>query len=179
MLKIAIIQGSSRNNGNTSGLVEQFIDQLGADYQPSVYDLNQYDIAPFDYQSRYNDDFRVLFIEILSSDVIVFTSPVYWYAPSAQLKLFLDRISDFLKMEKDLGRQLRGKMAATLSTGYDSDVADCFPEIFRRTFGYLSLDDLGFVYQSCQKETYQVQSNLALDALVTQIKQRASALVVV
>ena len=38
---------------------------------------------------------------------IIFATPIYWYAMSAQLKTFFDRMTDLLTIHKPLGRQLR------------------------------------------------------------------------
>lgn len=36
---------------------------------------------------------------------------IYWYGPWAQMKVFIDRASDFLDVEclRDTGRQIKGK----------------------------------------------------------------------
>jgi multimeric flavodoxin WrbA len=46
-------------------------------------------------------------------------TPVYWYTMSGIMKVFFDRFSDLLRIEKDLGRKLRGKSMAVISCGAD------------------------------------------------------------
>ena len=176
MFNIAVLQGSSRNDGNRTDLVTHFFTQVGADYAIKVFDLNEHTIAPYDYEADYDDYFQTLFIELLSYDMIVFSSPVCWYAPSAQLKLFLDRISNFSNHQQDLGRQLRGKMSATLATGFDDIVPQCFQEKFNRMFAFLSLDDLGFVYQAYPQATYQRADESIFSALLETIKSKVELL---
>ncbi|USC68966.1 flavodoxin family protein, partial [Staphylococcus aureus] len=38
-----------------------------------------------------NDDYEQLLIKVLESDIIIFSTPLYWYSMSASLKLFIDR----------------------------------------------------------------------------------------
>ncbi len=40
-----------------------------------------------------NDDMTVLIEKVLASDVIVFATPVYFYTMSAQMKVFIDRLT--------------------------------------------------------------------------------------
>ena len=144
-----IIVGSSRSTGNTAKLAVAVASKL----QASVIDLNQYQIAPFDYEFRNsNDDFLTLMKQVLSFDRIILATPMYWYSPSAIMKTFMDRISDLLKVEKDLGRQLRGKQAALLATGCDAIPAACFEQIFSLTFAYLGMRYQGMLYASCESD---------------------------
>jgi len=55
---------------------------------------------------------------VLAHDQILFASPIYWYAVSPAMKIFLDRISDFLELPDLLaqGRRLRGKNAYVVCT---------------------------------------------------------------
>ena len=80
---------------------------------------------------------------LLSYDRIILASPVYWYCASGVMKTFLDRFSDLLKVNKDLGHQLRGKPTALIATGCDQVPAPCFEEAFKLSYAYL-----GMTYQS-------------------------------
>jgi putative NADPH-quinone reductase len=48
----------------------------------------------------------------------IFATPIYWYGVSPAMKVFLDRISDFLELPELLaeGRRLRGKNAYVVCT---------------------------------------------------------------
>ena len=107
MKKGIIIQASSRSKGNTFTMVSCLQELTGFD----VIDLSTKQIGHFDYEFKnQNDDFNTLFKDIVTNyDTIVLATPIYWYTMSGLLKVFLDRISDFLKIEKEFGRQLRGK----------------------------------------------------------------------
>jgi multimeric flavodoxin WrbA len=44
---------------------------------------------------RSDDDFPRLLEHFLDSHIIIFSTPIYWQGPSAQLKCFLDRLSSY------------------------------------------------------------------------------------
>lgn len=155
-----IIVGSSRSTGNTAELAIAVASKL----QASVIDLNQYQIAPFDYEFKnQGDDFMSLMRQVLSFDRIILATPMYWYAPSAIMKTFMDRISDLLKIEKELGRQLRSKKAALLGTGCDATPAACFEQVFQLTFDYLGMAYQGMLYASCEDEFIHAEHMLAIE----------------
>ncbi|GLS91469.1 hypothetical protein GCM10007916_25380 [Psychromonas marina] len=83
---------------------------------------------------------------------IVFASPVYWYSMSGQLKVFFDRLSDLLTIEKELGRKLKGKQCSIIATGFDKELPTCFVTPFEMTATYLHLEFKGFTYLSVQSE---------------------------
>ncbi len=146
MKKTAIILGTSRSNGNTADLTNIVAQNTNA----VVFDINDYNILPFDYDhNNKHDDFITLIKEILTFDNIIFSSPVYWFSPSTQMKLFIDRITDLITVEKDLGRKLKGKTTAVISTGEYDEPKSCFEEVFQHTFEYLGMDCKGMLYCAC------------------------------
>jgi multimeric flavodoxin WrbA len=44
---------------------------------------------------RKDDDFPALLQRFLAADIVVWSTPVYWAGPSAQMKCFLDRMSSY------------------------------------------------------------------------------------
>jgi multimeric flavodoxin WrbA len=116
-MKTVMIQGSSRSGGNTRQIIEIFRKNHEAD----VIDLSQLNIGFYDYEHRNNsDDFLPTMKKIVEYDLIIFATPVYWYAMSGSMKTFFDRITECLKTEKETGRKLRGKSMAAISCGsYD------------------------------------------------------------
>jgi len=142
--KGVIIQASARSNGSTSKVVHIIKSQTQFD----VIDLNQKQINHFDYEFKNkNDDFNSLFKEIAKNyDVILFATPIYWYTMSGMLKVFLDRISDFLFHEKEFGRLLRGKKMGIVSCGSDAEVFEGFAMPFVQSANYLGMDYLGHLH---------------------------------
>ena len=144
---IAII-GSSRRNGNTG----QLIDLIAKELCIEVIDLNSKNISSFDYEHKnIDDDFLSLMDHLLKYDNIIFASPVYWYSMSAQMKVFVDRLSDFLSIEelKIKGRQLRGKSAYVVSTSISETIDDSFLDSFVNTFEYLGIKYGGCIHTDC------------------------------
>ncbi len=137
MSKSIIILGSSRRKGNTGGLADLIASKINCE----VVDITQLRINPYDYEHKNrHDDFFPLIKKIIQYENLIFASPVYWYTMSAQMKIFFDRISDLLSIEKDLGRKLKGKKAFLISTGSDTNAPDCFYETFALSFKYLHME---------------------------------------
>lgn len=146
-MKIAVILGTSGEQGNTYQLVREFAKRADA----VVFDLSQYEISYYDYQHRNKgDDFLPLVRELIHFDHIVFATPLYWYSMSAQMKVFFDRLSDLLTIEKTLGRQLKGKSVSMLSTGNNLDFPTCFSEPISLTVRYMKMTFKGHHYVSVQ-----------------------------
>jgi multimeric flavodoxin WrbA len=105
--KKVIIVGSSRSNGNTIKIV----DKIAMRFNIDVVDLNNYTFTYYDYENKNKeDDFLPLIKSILEKyDTLIFATPVYWYSMSGIMKVFFDRFSDLLRIEKEIGRKFRGK----------------------------------------------------------------------
>ena len=138
-----IIVGSSRKNGNTSTIVSAVAKQFEAD----VVNLSDYDFSYYDYENKnINDDFLPLMKEIIEKyDTIIFATPIYWYSMSGIMKVFFDRFSDLIRIEKDWGRKLRGKNMAVISNSHDSeiDLDYNFYIPFQKSAEYLGMQYLG------------------------------------
>ena len=65
-------------------------------------------IGGYDYQHFNADDaFGDIAPKMAETDKIIFATPVYWYAMSAPLKIFFDRLDDLTENLKALGKNLR------------------------------------------------------------------------
>jgi len=133
-----IIMGSSRSDGDTAGVVNTLASLSGAE----VLDLASLSFSDYDYEARnLDDDFLPAVRRLLDKhQQLILASPVYWYTMSALMKRFLDRISDCLRVDKDTGRQFRGKHLAALSVSNDVQ-----PPAWGTPFA-LSADYLGMHY---------------------------------
>jgi multimeric flavodoxin WrbA len=105
-MKKILIVGSSRNDGDTLSLTNKLIEKSGWD----LINLNDYNFSYYDYKhENRNDDYLTLMREIIEKyDILIFATPVYWYSMSGIMKVFFDRLTDLLEIEKNLGRKLRG-----------------------------------------------------------------------
>lgn len=138
MNKTVIISGSARKNGDTSKMANQ----LAALASWDIIDLNDYNFSHYDYEHKNQDDDYLPMIKniIDKYDTIVFATPVYWYAMSGVMKMFFDRFTDLLKIEKEYGRKLRGKKMAAISCSQGGgNLEDMFWLPFKETAAYLGM----------------------------------------
>ncbi|WP_298509563.1 flavodoxin family protein [uncultured Kordia sp.] len=141
--KGVIILGSSRSQGNTHTIVSELQQQTGFE----VIDLKQYKINHFDYELNNEDDFNALFKKMTATyETFVFATPIYWYTMSGVMKVFFDRMSDFLFEEKDIGRRLRGMNMGVLSCGSDQEIKEGFEMPFTESANYLGMQYVGHIH---------------------------------
>jgi multimeric flavodoxin WrbA len=140
-MKKLIIVGSARNDGNAMHLAQQLKEKAGW----HIIDLNEYSFSYYDYKhENQGDDFLPLMRKIISNyGVLIFVTPVYWYTMSGVMKVFFDRFTDLLTIEKDLGRRLRGKHMAAVSCSAGGNLGDSFWLPFLETANYLGIKYLG------------------------------------
>ena len=143
-MKGIILQGSSRSAGNTNKIANYVKQRTGFD----IVDLSSKNINAFDYDFQNNDDdFIPLMGEIVDNyDIIIFATPVYWYSMSGIMKNFFDRITDCLKVEKEIGYKLRGKRMGMISCGSDSNLVKGFEIPFVESANYLGMYFLGNIH---------------------------------
>jgi len=139
-----IILGSSRNDGDTAKVVNKLVEKSNWD----LIDLNTYDFSYFDYaHENSDDDYIPLMRNIIKTyDTLVFATPVYWYSMSGIMKVFFDRFTDLLVIEKELGRKLRGKNMAALSCSNHANPGEFFWLPFSESAKYLGMNYLGNVH---------------------------------
>lgn len=142
--KSVIILGSSRKNGNTTKIV----DEISKEHGIEVINLSDFNISYYDYESKnIEDDFLPLIKGILENyDTLIFATPVYWYNMSGIMKVFFDRISDLIRIEKETGRKLRGKKIGVISNSHDNEIEESFYIPFKKTADYLGMEYLGHAH---------------------------------
>ncbi len=135
-----VIVGSSRLSGDTAQVVKT-IEQFG---WRSIH-LLEYSIGEYDYEHlNQNDDFLPLIRDIVENyNAIVLATPVYWYAMSGVMKTFIDRWTDVITIEKNLGRKLRGKQLGVITSSIGNNLGDDFWIPFKNITDYLGLDYRG------------------------------------
>lgn len=130
-MKIVVLTGSPRRNGNSAHLAEQFI--KGA--REAGHDVFRFDcafanVAPcracnhcgMDGPCVSNDDFETLRPHLLEADMVVFATPLYYFGFSSQLKAVIDRFYA-------INGQIKGaaKKAALLMTYADTAPREAEP----------------------------------------------------
>jgi len=149
MLSTIALLSSSRRRGNTGSL----IDRIASELKIEVVDLASQRMSSYDYDhGNRDDDFEPLMRRVLAHDQIIFASPIYWYAASPAMKVFLDRISDLLELPDLLpeGRRLRGKNAYVACTSVIDEASAEFMGAFLETFNYLGMYFGGVVHVNCR-----------------------------
>ncbi|MEO6080741.1 MAG: NAD(P)H-dependent oxidoreductase [Steroidobacteraceae bacterium] len=142
--------GSSRRHGNTG----QLVDHIAAKLDIEVVDLGLLRMSPYDYEHQNRtDDFEPLMKRVLNVDHIIVASPVYWYSVSPPVKIFLDRISDYLDIPELLeeGRRLRGKAGYIACTSIYESAPTPFVGALMDTFAYLGMRFGGMVHANCRE----------------------------
>jgi multimeric flavodoxin WrbA len=140
---------SSRRLGNTG----QLMDRIALELKIEVVDLARLRISSYDYDHiNRHDDFEPLMERVLAHDQVIFATPIYWYAVSPAMKVFLDRLSDLLELPDLLseGRRLRGKNAYVACTSISDEPSAEFMGAFRETFHYLGMHFGGAIHVNCQ-----------------------------
>jgi multimeric flavodoxin WrbA len=142
--KKVIILGSSRKNGNTTKIV----DEISKEHGIEVINLSDFNISYYDYESKNReDDFFPLIKGIIENyDTLIFATPIYWYNMSGIMKVFFDRFSDLIRIEKETGRKLRGKKIGVISNSHDDEIEESFYIPFKKTADYLGMEYLGHAH---------------------------------
>lgn len=99
-MRIVVIHGSTRPNGNTEYLTYQAVPKETGTH---IY-LRNYQLQPIiDYRHTEQgfppceDDHEKLITTMLDHDIILFSTPIYWYSMSGIMKNFIDRFSQILR----------------------------------------------------------------------------------
>lgn len=156
-MKTIIISGSSRKDGNTSDIANE----LALIINCEVIHLLDYSINHYDYEHKnVSDDFVPLLQKLLSNyDTYIFATPVYWYAMSGILKVFFDRLTDLITIKKELGRQLRGKKMAVISSSTGGNLGAQFWLPFSKSAEYLGIIYLGNTHTIINQDNTEAITN--------------------
>lgn len=125
-MKILMINGSPRKNGNTIAALRQLEQELSPTHQTELLASYSYTVNPClsCYQCAKNggkciqkDDTNILLDKISEADMLILGTPVYWWGMSAQLKLIVDkfiaRVDAFQNMPKKIVTVSVGASAVT------------------------------------------------------------------
>lgn len=150
-MDIVILTGSPRKNGNSSFLANQFA--KGA--KESGHQIFQFDCAKhkidgclacnhcgMDGPCVLKDDFEIVRPHIVSADMVVFATPMYYFGMSAQLKKVIDRFYAINGQIKG-----SGKKSAYLMTYANTNLQEAEPMLlhYKTMVDYLGWEDMGTV----------------------------------
>lgn len=152
-MKITVITGSPRKNGNTFAMTEAFINAAKA----KGHDVIRFDSAMMKIGGchacmtcfktgkacSFDDDFNLIAPHILDADAIVYAMPVYWYSIPSQIKGVIDRVFSFCVA----GKPIQGKKMGLICCceEHDPSVMDGVTMPMHRTAALLKWDIVGEV----------------------------------
>lgn len=135
-MSILFINASQHPAGNTHRVGQSFLGSR--DYQEVA--LSQYKIYQIG-QDYPDDQFTVIYDQLLAADQIVLGTPVYWHTISAYLKVLMERIS---QMPTKKVTALAGKKIYLLVQGADpSDTIGPATKLVSRFCKVLDLEFVG------------------------------------
>ena len=143
-MKTIIILGSSRKDGETFNIINEVIRNSNWD----LVDLNNYKISYYDYEHKnVEDDFLPLMNDLVNKyETFIFATPVYWYSMSGIMKVFFDRLTDLLEIDKKLGRKLAGKNMGVISSSIGHHLGETFWLPFSKTANYFDMEYVGNIH---------------------------------
>ncbi|GER68593.1 flavodoxin family protein [Weizmannia acidilactici] len=170
-MTIAVIYGGTRENGNTEILTERAIQDIPVE---KIY-LKDYKIQPIKDQrhtengfQEINDDYNFIIERILHHDLLIFSTPIYWYSMTGTMKVFIDRWSQTLKDPKypDFKIAMSSKKAYVIAVGGDEPFLKGLPLIqqFQYIFNFLGVSFEGYVLGRGNKPGEIFQDRIALTA---------------
>lgn len=153
---VVVISSSPRVKGNSEILADQFINgakEVG--HNVEKISLRNYSLQPClacEYCRRHQnqcvqkDDADKIISKIITADVFVLATPIYFYSLSAQLKMLIDRM---FAREYEIRNSEKRKKAYLIVTGGTTDISQTVGtvESFRGLLKVLkTIDEGGIVY---------------------------------
>jgi multimeric flavodoxin WrbA len=100
------------------------------------------------YACALKDGMQKIYPRLAEADLIIFGTPVYWYGPTAKMKLFIDRLRPYIA-----SRRLEGKRGM-LVVPSEEGAGCCGPllKMFAMSFEYLGMKNAGcFLAQAYER----------------------------
>lgn len=152
-MKILIIQGSPHKEGSSNILAEQF--KAGAEkagHEVVMFDAAHAKIAPCiaceychtrgDGVCCQQDDMETLKQMILSSDMVVLATPLYFFNMSAQMKLAVDRLYAFLGA---MSRRIKQMALIVAANNPNPHIMDCVVTNYLSIVNFLGVQNVGMI----------------------------------
>lgn len=154
MKKMLVLSGSPKKDGNTAKLVEWFVEGArakGARVEVvSAASLKSNGCISCRacqgsdaYACVIDDEVKPVLVKMIDADVIVMATPMYFFGPSAQLKLVFDRMFSLFKWDNDAGTMrtpLKGKTFVLIASAYEDAGLDALERPFVLTAAYSGMN---------------------------------------
>jgi multimeric flavodoxin WrbA len=170
--KILVLTGSPRRNGNSDKLADMFIrgaEQAGHSaikFETAFKNIhgccgcNKCWSGPYPCVIR--DDFDELYPLLESSEVIVFSSPLYWGGISAQLKTAWDRFHSYVKPENKKKLGIKESLYFICGHAGETTMYETAISIYKGIAVYMGWQDRGSLFVTGVVEKNEIDGNAAL-----------------
>lgn len=150
-MKIVVLIGSPNKNGSTN-LIAKELEKgaVEAGHKVVMLDVAHANVGVcvgcvacgYNGPCIKKDDMKMIKQEILSTDMLVFATPLYYYGMSAQLKKVVDRFCSF-----NSSLQSKHMKSALLAVAWNSDswTFDALENHYKTLVRYLNLKDQGMI----------------------------------
>ena len=153
--KILIIFGSHKKNGNTAALIKRVC--AGAKAKATAIEIVNAARLKFkitgctscrkcqqlkEYKCIINDGGSQVLLKMIAADVIVFATPLYFFAASAPIKMVIDRMFSLYKWDNETDEfetPLRGKTLALIASAYEDVGLAALAKPFKLTADYTEM----------------------------------------
>ena len=150
-MKIIVLMGSPNMNGSTSILANEFKKgATEAGHEVEIFNVAHMNIGAcggcvacgYEGPCVQKDDMQKIRSEMLSTDMVVFATPLYYYGMTAQLKTVVDRFCSF---NSSINR--KNMKSALLAVAWNSDgwTFEALEAHYKTLVSYLNFKDMGMV----------------------------------
>ncbi|MFF3102065.1 flavodoxin family protein [Viridibacillus arvi] len=168
-MKITTFIGSSREESNS----EILADMVTKDLTHTKIDLKNLSIQPI-HDLRHteggfqlvDDDYDTIINAFLESDLIIFSTPIYWYTMSGIMKNMIDRLSHAIRDERfpQFKEKIKSVEAIVVAVGGDEPKVKGLPLIqqFKYTFDFLNMQFSSYIIGEGKKPGDILQDQQAI-----------------
>ena len=191
--KIVAIYGSPRKTGNTSLLLDRFLEGVAAACKLSEKDIKIKKIIIRDLnilpcreccncsktgECVIKDDMQQVYNELIEADFLAVASPVFFTTVSGYLKALIDRCQRFWSLkyehkEKIITKKRKGIFISTAGSG-SKDIFNCPKKVIRSLFDVLYVDYLyDFVFNNVDSQGDILKNKKAMEDIYRFGKEKA------
>ncbi|MFT3984352.1 MAG: flavodoxin family protein [Lachnospiraceae bacterium] len=168
MIKILVLCGSGRRNGNSEKLADAFIKGAAQNNEVTKITLADKKITPCcncNYCQEHNgqcailDDMKEIYEALQNHNLLVFCTPVYYLGFSSQLKTVIDRTY----AESAVGRKINAAVLLSVAGKKDDFVTNCVINEYTQLVNYLGFMSVGMVNAKGFENPTDIESSDSLN----------------
>lgn len=161
-MKIVLLTGSPRKKGNSNYLAEQFAKGANeAGHEVFVFNCADYNIHPcigcnkcgMNGDCVFQDDFYIVRSKLIEAHMVVFITPIYYFAPTAQIKIVIDRFQSIYGV-------IENKKTALITTQANPNPIVAEPTIttYKACSEFLKWENKGIITATGLWATHEVEA---------------------